>query len=425
MSTSFTEVLHRILEPLYYKFMLVPRARRKQDLAIELIRKQGIAKIAFIVSSLPMWRFQPLYNCLNKDNSFQVSIVLYPFSSYDDNQKEESIRQLRLFFEDKRIPLLDLSKEPRPGEALRKAFDPDIVFFPQPYNHLFENDLDSNYFEDKLICYIPYAMLTSSEPWAYKNHLENIAWRLYFSSKERESEAKEVLFNGGKNIRIVGESMSDLFSEESTHSIWKEHPTRLKRVIWAPHFSINGNDFQHRASFIIFHQALLDIAHSYQGRIQFAFKPHPRLQTELYKHPEWGKTKTDEYFQRWATGENTQLVTGDYIDLFKDSDAMIHDCGSFSVEYHFTGNPVLFISENLNDVTNSLNDFGKEAILAHYQGSRKEDIIHFIDSVVLNGEDPMRSERERFRKKYLTPPSGQSVAYNIYRDLVSSLGFEK
>lgn len=419
------EALHRITEPLYYKSILIPRIRGKQNLILNDIHRRGRAKIVFIVSSLPMWRFQPLYDRLKKDSSFQVSIALYPFPLYSDNQKTESIRQLRLFFGENSVPYIDLSDEPNPGASLRRAIDPDIIFYPQPYNRLFENDLDCTYFEDKLICYIPYAMLTSIEPWAYANHLENIAWRLYFSTNERKREAASVLYNHGDNIRVVGEPVSDLFYEPRHQTIWEKQPAPMARVIWAPHFSINDNCLQHRYSFLGLYQTMLEIANAYNDRVQFAFKPHPRLQTELYNHPDWGKAKTDEYYQQWATGKNTQLVTGDYIDLFKDSDAMIHDCGSFSVEYHFTGNPVLFISENLNDVTNSLNDFGKEAILAHYQGSRKEDIIHFIDSVVLNGEDPMRSERERFRKKYLTPPTGQSVADIIYRDLVSSLGFEK
>ena len=215
--------------------------------------------------------------------------------------------------------------------------------------------------------------------------------------------------------------MADAFNKPLEKDIWKPQDQQKKRVIWAPHYTITEGGLLHRDSFTWLSEAMLDIAAEYKTRIQFAFKPHPKLLSVLYELPDWGKEKADAYYNRWANGSNTQLETGEYVDLFKSSDAMIHDSSSFSVEYHFTGKPVLFLSSDLNSVLSSLNDFGKQAILAHYQGNDKDHIVSFLEKTVLNGEDPRYEERQRFRERFLLSPGNRSVTESIFQVFVDSL----
>jgi DivIVA domain-containing protein len=63
-----------------------------------------------------------------------------------------------------------------------------------------------------------------------------------------------------------------------------------------------------------------EFAEKYADRIQWAFKPHPLLRDTLYQHPDWGKERTDAYYGRWESMPNTQLETGAYVELFKQSD---------------------------------------------------------------------------------------------------------
>jgi hypothetical protein len=109
---------------------------------------------------------------------------------------------------------------------------------------------------------------------------------------------------------------------------------------------------------------------------------------------------------------NTQLETGGFIDLFMTSDAMIHDSASFSVEYHYSGNPVLYIAENFEQQVAEKGELGKLALRQHYVGKCEEDIIHFIEEVVLNGNDSMKASRRGFYEQYLLPPNGKTVAEN-------------
>lgn len=421
MGMTLADWLRRKIEPLQYRLFLIPRAVIMQQRRIRQIRKKGRAKVVFLVSSLPMWKFQPLFDILQKDSRFDVAIAICPFPYSREKQNKDN-KELLSFFSGKDINIINLFGEAKPGSVLREKMDPDIIFYPQPYLHLYWSDLDCQYFYDKLICYIPYAALTSREIWAYKTMLNDVAWRLFYPSELQKQEASEVLYNKGRNIRVTGEFIADLFRSPEMENAWKAQTSQKKRIIWAPHYSMLEGDLLHRDSFLWLHQTMLDLAERYKDRIQFSFKPHPRLIQSLYDMPDWGKQKTDAYFRNWQDGENTQLDTGPYIDLFIQSDAMIHDSSSFSVEYHYTGKPVLFTSRNLESELDHLNAFGREAVLAQYICDTKEGIIDFIEKNVLGESDPRKPDRDLFYSKYLHPPGGFRVSENIYQEILTGLG---
>ena len=110
--------------------------------------------------------------------------------------------------------------------------------------------------------------------------------------------------------------------------------------------------------------------------------------------------------------KNTQVETGEFVDLFMTSDAMIHDSGSFAVEYHYSGNPVMYVAQNFEEQLKEKNDFGKLAMNLHYVGRGKQDIVDFIENVVLAGEDPLKPQRQQFLEDYLIPPHGKTVVEN-------------
>ena len=103
--------------------------------------------------------------------------------------------------------------------------------------------------------------------------------------------------------------------------------------------------------------------------------------------------------------ENTQLFNDGYEDLFLTSDAMIHDCGSFTTEYLFTKKPVMYLCKDA-DMTEKFNEFGVKAFECHYQGHSVADIDRFLKEVVISGNDPMKLQRETFFNDYLEPKGG-------------------
>lgn len=191
-----------------------------------------------------------------------------------------------------------------------------------------------------------------------------------------------------------------------------------KRIIFAPHFQVWSDSLLNRGAFLWVGDFILKMANKYRDEIHIVFKPHPLLRNALYNLPDWGKERADRYYSSWEELENTQIELGEYVDLFKTSDALIHNCGSFTAEYLYTGKPVLFITENLEEVKKNANDFGIKCIDNHYMAFSCDQVEKFILDVVINGFDPKKEERNRFRREHLIPPEGETAAGNMYQEIL-------
>jgi hypothetical protein len=115
----------------------------------------------------------------------------------------------------------------------------------------------------------------------------------------------------------------------------------------------------------------------------------------LKNNPDWGEEKCREYIAKITTFSNVEYQDGgDYFDTFVNSDAMIHDCLSFSAEYMYTGHPCCFCKKR-EGYTN-VNELFLKSVDHHYPAYEENEIIEFIENVVLNSNDPMKEVREAF-----------------------------
>ena len=87
---------------------------------------------------------------------------------------------------------------------------------------------------------------------------------------------------------------------------------------------------------------------------------------------------------------------GDYLQLFMNSSALIHDCGSFTAEYLFTEKPCAYIHRKIVDMDKTFTEFGKQCISYHYPINNEEDILKFINKVVIDNNDCLKDNRKRF-----------------------------
>ena len=402
-----------------WKYQATERAHRAY---IPTIQGRPV-RVVFMAMSVSMWRYQHLYELMANDKRFIVSIVLSPAIDYHKEQQQKDLQRLRAYFDKFGIPFIDYELDGEPYDVKVKL-NPDLIFYPQPYEHLLTPLHDCLQFYDRLVCYYPYAFWTSTGKWSYDFHFHNLAWRLYYSTPLHLEEARKVATNHGRNVRVVGYPNADDYLRGQYAESWKPQADgkRRKRVVWAPHYSVMPEfGLPPRSNFLWMAKLMLRLASEHADTLQLAFKPHPRLISVLYQHPDWGKERTDDYYAQWQALPNTQLETGEFIDLFMTSDAMIHDSGSFAVEYHYSRKPVMFVSKDMKSILDTQSDFGKKAYEMHYIGSNEADILQFIDDVVLAGNDPMRPQREQFFHDYLLPPNGKSVAENTLEDIITSL----
>lgn len=182
--------------------------------------------------------------------------------------------------------------------------------------------------------------------------------------------------------------------------ITKEHPKCMTEI--SAHNTILSRQLRLLVSF---------------GIKEVVIKPHPLLRNKLNNL--WGEEKTDAYYRLWETMPNTSVNEGEYIDLFLESDAMIHDSGSFLTEYLYTHKPVM---RTMNDVgpKTMYNDFALDALDVCYKGYNEQDIEQFIQNVI-DGVDPMKEARVKFYQERLLPPNGKLPSENIVNDIIDSI----
>lgn len=398
------------------------RYRKLQLRRIEEVRARGYANVVLIAAALPMWRLQGIYELLKKDSRFRVYVLVHPFQRQGEEDKYTAVRALEDYFTANNVEYTVCPKDERKLGELIDGINPDILFYPQNYYGLFGNQLDWNYFKDRLLCYNNYGLSTIAAQWNYNADYNNYAWRWYQATELHLQTARKLAYNKAVNAVVAGESHADAFFAPVGNDPWKKiDGKKRRRVVFAPHFQIEANDVLNRAAFLWLGNFMLELAEHYSDEVQFAFKPHPFLKRALYGHPDWGKEKTDAYYEKWASMPNTQLETGEYIELFKTSDALIHNCGSFTGEYMFTAKPVVFASKDWREIYRTADGFGSKCLDLHYRAQTIGDVRNFIEKVVLGGDDPMLAQRRQFIRDYLTPPHGRSAAENIYNDITTHL----
>ena len=221
------------------------------------------------------------------------------------------------------------------------------------------------------------------------------------------------LIHNKKNLVSTGfPSIDDLISAPKIDP-WKRQQKRKKRIIYAPHHSIGNLHAEGIAysTFLELGELILNLAIKYKDETQWVFKPHPRLYDKLLTI--WGKEKTDSYYRSWEELDNAQIEEGVYADLFKTSDAMIHDCSSFTIEYLTTKKPVMYLTHRENDHhQDNMLPYARRAFELHYKGFTKQLIEEFVNNVI-NGVDPLKSEREKYFEECLLPPHGKTACENI------------
>lgn len=383
------------------------------------VREQDRITVVFFAINVAMWKYDGFFRLLLQDPRFNPVIVsfLYPADTQEGHRRAQE--EMKSYFSSKGYPYYD-SFDFSSGRWLDiKQLNPDIVFYTQPYDDGFDAYRIRSLWNRCLFAYIPYCYHMEDDAGFYNRLLHNVAWRIFYPTEHHRQIAMRHSLVGGRNIVVSGYPMADRLLEDSPAdaSMWKVQDEGVKRVIWAPHHSILKDQGLGYSRFLELADGMTSLARKYDGRLQFAFKPHPRLRSMLEKDPSWGVEKTDAFYRLWASMPNTVYVDGDYVELFRSSDAMVHECSSFMGEYLFFGKPVMFAG-NYGSAMSHLNDFGKACLECHYKGESIEEIQAFLDDVVLGGKDAMKPRREAFRQS-LAGEGG--VARRLYEDFKAGL----
>ncbi|RUO59622.1 CDP-glycerol glycerophosphotransferase family protein [Pseudidiomarina marina] len=355
------------------------RAKHFQ-LLTKLKNKESIT-VVFIVIHKSVWKVDSIFKRMLKDDFFEPIILICPYVSYGTENAFESMEDAFSFFSSKGYPVVSSYNYKEGNWLSLEDLNTDIVFFTNPHNLTRREYYESAYF-NYLTCYVPYSHDISrynNYQTQYNQFFHNAMWKIFAPHHEDLEIFREYSQAKASNVVVTGYPAGEGFFLKLGNNPWKEQEKSKLKIIWAPHHTIDGGDLM-LSTFLHYAEHFMNIVKSYEDKVQFAFKPHPILKSKLYNLPGWGRKKTDDYYKFWEEEKNTQLEDGDYEDLFRWSDGMIHDSGSFLAEYHYVKKPVLYLC-NAN-VEQFLNPFGISALRSCKKGYDINDIIKFIESLL-------------------------------------------
>lgn len=374
--------IKNLLRPLKQKLVDNPRKRllflqmrKKHEQFIQQIKGKEKIKIVFLAIHKSVWKVDPVFKKMLDDPFFEPLILVCPYTIYGEERMKEDMKDTYEYFEDKGYPLLSSYNKDENRWLSLEEIKPDIIFFTNPHN-LTRKEYYEDAYINYLSCYVPYAHDVSrydNFQSQYNQNFHNCVWRIFAPHKEDLEIFKNYSISKDKNVIVTGYPFCEVFINAKI-----KHNKHRKIIIWAPHHTIDDNDVLGYSNFIQYSSLFKEIATNYQNDITLVFKPHPILKSKLYKHENWGIAKTDSYYRFWETQINTSFNDGEYINLFIESDAMIHDSGSFLAEYMYLKKPVLY----LNNREDNLNEFGIKAKNSTTVGKNKADIILFIENVI-------------------------------------------
>jgi hypothetical protein len=393
--------------PVYLSAAFLIKQSIKNDRRLVNIarNKNQPLNILFFVIHESVWKLDSIYKKMMVDKRFNPIIIICPYVMQGDEVLNRDMNKAYDFFKDNDYIVSKGIDDKGNLIDIKNAFSPDIIFFTNPHDLTHKNFLAVNYL-DVLSIYIPYTHQISKygnyQP-QYNQLFHNLMWKIFTTNDLDKKIFEEFSYRKGNNVIVSGYPGIEYLLEPHTAvaNVWKKQTKIKKKIIYAPHHTISETSELGYSTFLQYSHEMIRFAKEYADDIQISFKPHPLLRDKLAHDDVWGEKATDEYFEFWTSTENTQLDLGEYLDLFLQSDAIIHDSGSFLAEYLYVDKPSMYLFSRAS--TESLyNPFGLMCLNVYDKGYSSEEIENFIVETVIKGIDSKKVLRQSVIDKYLT-----------------------
>lgn len=408
--------LHYILKTAEYNKVML----QIEDLNTKRLRSQGRIKISFILYDSAMWCGNLLYEQFAEDSRFDTEVLLCePAGMLSTSSAKQNFLNGEKKFRNAgiNVRILPLNQVYHP--------DADILFYLTPYFDILNKGLRfENIPLTKLIAFVDYAMYTSGW-WMEANNdfpMHYLAWREFVDTKCHLQDLMKLGYRQGAGVLYTGyPRMDTFFVNPEGHFEWKLVSPNAKKIIWAPHWSINGG--VNYATFQKNYHWFYQYAKEHPDTTSWVIKPHPNL---MFSAVQAGVFKTDSdfhaYMSAWNSLPNAKVETGAYYqDIFKTSDAMILDSGSFTTEYPYTHKPELFLTRE----GEHFSSVGQAVLDAEYtaDGGDFKNIQEFIEDVVIKGKDSHKQKYEEVFQQYLDyyADLGRLASKSIYEEIIKDI----
>lgn len=347
--------------------------------------KKRKLKVCFTLHQASKWKCETIYKLLDEDKHFEPYIIItIPDTKNPDypSMKKSHFEQTVKFFKERNYRVIEGYDWKKRQYIPFKKFNPDIVIYQQPWN-VHEKQAPLATSKHSLTLYVPYFIANAGNEIEYGLDFHLHLHRHYILNNEIYDFYSSKMLNNGKNLKITGHPQLDYFYLNRDEI----DKAQKKYVIYAPHWSINVPT-ENYSTFLWSGKYILEYAKSHP-EISWVFKPHPILECRLKNQKIMSEDEIKEYWNEWAKIA-TVYETGDYMNFFKDSYAMITDCGSFLTEFFLTKQPVIHLVSN-NAIP--YNPSAKKIVETYYQAHNIDELENFLKTVIIDKNDYLKEKR--------------------------------
>lgn len=382
---------------------------------LKQLRKQEKIRVLFVCEENSKWGYQSVYEEMKNNPKFELlPVVLFPIKT--STRVEFTQKANKSFFDELGIMSVDGYDYSNNQNKSLKEFEPDIVFYQQPW-YLEGINHPVKVSEYALTMMIPYGYTTlSPKEWGsdlVKKVYSNL-FMFFSESKYHNNFYKKVAGMRFKdNLLATGTPKLDKYLNPLQDFQWKGKDV-LAKIVYAPHHSL-GSEGLRMSTFKENAYKFLNFVKN-NSQYSFVFKPHPALKNMCVKTGFMLENEYDDYINQWENLPNAFVYnTGNYIDLFKTSDFLITDCSSFLAEYFPTNKPILFL--NRNDRA-EFDDFGKILKSAFYEIEEFSEVELCLNNI-LKGNDILLNKRKEIINRFFN--NKISASEKIVKYLCSEL----
>lgn len=358
-------------------------------------------RVAFLQMYITSNQDIPVFERMLADKNFDPYFIVYPDYYRAKSFSDDMYRRTKSFLEDKYG--IERVLAGKCGDIYIDFTDKfDMMTTNNPYANMTPPQFRIEYWTKKGIpsFYISYFYMGRCyvTEWNLKMLSFSCFWRIFVENNYVIKIAKQCQVLKGRNCILTGCLKMDAYLDIVPV------PRTRKRILVAPHHTIEPSEVS-VGCFMEYADKFLDLVQSFP-QVDFVFRPHPQLRQKLAGSQKlkglipWGEKKTNAYFDALRKEPNLIISEeGDYLQEFADSDALIHDSGSFLAEYLYTGKPCAYVYRNTINREKTFKELGEKCIAAHYVMYCHDDVKRFVQSVVLDGNDEKKVEREQFAKR--------------------------
>ena len=384
------------------------RVRMMRDIA-----KKRRLRVAFLVVYDSVFPAEAVYRKMRESKVFEPVLYVIPDTLRgEQNMLTQMFKTYKSLKEKYGEVFLTYDIEHKTFTAIEDSFD--IFCTANPYDTMTHVNYRVRHLtieRGKLSFYINYGYPGVSygrEVFAFQ--AMSLVWKYFIESEALFPEYRrhEILY--GLNTEIVGYPKMDALAQCRIDT-----KRTFKRVIIAPHHTIEDSASIQISTFLLFADMFLELPARYP-EVQFVFRPHPMLFPKLADDKFWGREKAEKYLATMKAFPNVEYQDGgDYFETFANADGIIHDCSSFLTEWMYTEKPGCYLLRNRESIGEQFMPAGQAVLDLYYQAFCEEDIIRFLDDVILRGEDPLKEKRESYVRRYIKvnypDASGRIVSY--------------